>query len=137
MKKFLMMVVVAVMAAFSYFAEAANYTESQLEGSINELSSQLPMRIDDSLVWTTANYDGNYVNFTFKFDENIITADQLDMMKAPMKTAILDALFSDPDSLNMLDILTTLNKGLNITFVGSRSGKKVPIKVTPSELKKL
>ena len=136
MKKFLLLLVVAVTSAFTYFAEAAT-SESELKAAIKLIDNELPMRIDDDLVWQSASYSGNYVTFTFKFDENEITADQLDSVKSMMKEAMVQALFSDPNSRDMLKMLTALNKGLTLNFIGSRSGKKVPISITPSELKKL
>lgn len=136
MKKFLLLLVVAVSSAFTYFAEAAT-SESELKAAIQLIDNELPMQIDDDLVWQSASYSGNYVTFTFKFDENEITADQLASVKSLMKEAMMEALFSDANSRDMLRMLTALNKGLTLSFIGSRSGKKVPISITPSELKQL
>lgn len=139
MKKFLLLVVITITAAFSSLASRSNapLTENELKAAITLINAELPVVVDEGLVWVSATYNGSNVVFTFQFDESDITASQLETIKPQLKEMMLAMFAYDADSREMLEMLTALNKGLTLNFEGAQSSKKVSITATSSEIKNL
>lgn len=139
MKRIVLLIAVAIASTVGYFGEAnaATMTEGELKMTIELMDDELPADLGDGLVWQSAVYQGTYVKFTFKVDESDVTIAEMEPLKSMMKDMMMEALFSDPDSKVLLDALISLNKGITFDFIGSKTGKKLVITLTPSELKKL
>lgn len=107
-----------------------------LECNVALENAQCPLTIDEGMTMTKAYDDGSNLIYECRIDEQIYDIDILKYNKSEMKRNIKSAIY-DPVSSRLINILSSLGKGIIYRYNGDTSGKSVDIFFSPEEVSKI
>lgn len=115
---------------------ATSCQEAKLKAVIGVANKQCPMDMGQAGKITSITYDGENVVYNFQINEEFANIDALKKNPDSMKESI-KAMFRNPaeEVKKMFEMMVDCNAGLQVIFVGDKSGDKATAELTADEIK--
>lgn len=112
--------------------------ETKLKTVIEIANKQCPMDMEQAGKITSIVYDGTNVVYTFNLNEAITDIKVLNTNPESMKDGIY-TMFQNPSKeiKELLNLVVECNAGLQMKFIGSKSGEQATCEINADELKKM
>lgn len=112
--------------------------ETKLKAVIEIANKQCPMDMGQAGKITSIVYDGTNVVYNFNINEALTDIKVLNSNPESMKDA-LQTMFQNPSKeiKELLDLMVKCNAGLQMNFIGSKSGEQATCEITTDELKEI
>lgn len=113
--------------------------EQLLKLGIEQANQECPQDTGVGAIITRIYLSGDYVMYHAECDEDLIDMDALMQNKPAMTKEIKKTLMdkSNPQSVQFVKMCVNAGKGIGFVYVGDTSGKKVSVRLTNADLKKL
>lgn len=110
-----------------------------LKVAIEQANKEFPQDTGMGMVITRMYLSGDYVMYVAECDEDLISMDLLEKNKSSMLNEIrkMAGDKSNPEIAQFVKICANAGKGLGYSYVGDTSGKKVTVRLSNAELKRL
>lgn len=110
-----------------------------LKIAIEQASKEFPQDTGMGMVVTRMYLSGDYVMYVAECDEDLISMDLLEQNKSSMLNEIrkMAGDKSNAEVAQFVKICANAGKGIGYSYVGDTSGKKVTVRLTNAELKRL
>lgn len=107
-----------------------------LQAQMNITKMQLPISVDEGMLWTSLELKGKYVEYYYECDEDYWDMKELKNCGSDMKQEILES-YNDKEDKEMQMLKKSLkdaNMGCKYKYVGKKTKKSFTITIEPSEL---
>ena len=112
--------------------------ESRLKALIDNTTLQLPLKIDEGLIFTKINNDENNVIYVYEIDEDKVSLSSIKKNIKNVKDAVVEELKGqNVAEKTFMKAVVENNKGLVYQYVGNVSNKTVDVVITLDELKQI
>lgn len=110
-----------------------------LKVAIEQANKEFPQDTGMGMVITRVYLSGDYVMYVAECDEDLISMDLLEQNKSSMINEIrkMAGDKSNAEIAQFVKICANAGKGIGYSYIGDTSGKKVTVRLTNQELKKL
>ena len=97
----------------------------------------LPMQIEEGIVMTDYNLDGENIVITAEMDENLYSIDELNANISAIKSSMIKDGVNDADSKALFDLCKVSHTGLVYRYVGNHSRRQCNVVITSDEIRRL
>ena len=97
----------------------------------------LPMQIEEGIVMTDYNLDGENIVITAEMDENLYSIDELNANISAIKSSMIKDGVNDADSKALFDLCKVSHTGLVYRYVGNHSLRQCNVVITSDEIRRL
>ena len=112
--------------------------ESRLKALIDNTTLQLPLKIDEGLIFTKINNDEKNVVYVYEIDEDKVSLSSLKKNIKNVKDAVVEELKGqNVAEKTFMKAVVENNKGLVYQYVGNVSNKTVDVVISLDELKQI
>lgn len=109
--------------------------EAELMAIVNNMKLQLPITIQTGLIATDCILNDTYYVHEYSIDEQIYDLDFFEKNISEMKISLIQNIdYSDPTTVNLVNLLKKTRRGLSYKYIGTITGKYVTINIETHEL---